>query len=154
VVVERGRRDPRYTGRQVRNKQRKDEVLIDVEDVAHPGRAPFLSSSAAVSAVAGCRGAGTTATALPVHVPQPVRRQEQDRSPAIGVPARGAVASPVACSWTAASGPVQVPDQRSGQQVLCSLRRSFPGVVTVSRPEPDLNPHGPDLRKPVTSDSN
>jgi hypothetical protein len=26
--------NPRYTGRQVWNKQRKDEVLIDVEDVA------------------------------------------------------------------------------------------------------------------------
>jgi site-specific DNA recombinase len=26
--------NPRYTGRQVWNKQRKDEVLIDVDDVA------------------------------------------------------------------------------------------------------------------------
>jgi hypothetical protein len=41
----------------------------------------------------------------------------------------------------------------SGPQVLRSLRRCFSGAVTVSRPEPDLNPHGPDLRKLVSSDS-
>ncbi|WP_285499557.1 recombinase family protein [Actinokineospora sp. NBRC 105648] len=29
-----GRATPRYTGRQVWNKQRKDEILLDVEDVA------------------------------------------------------------------------------------------------------------------------
>ena len=37
------------------------------------------------------------------------------------------------------------------QQVLPAFDAPFPGGVTVSRPESDLNPHDPDLRKRATS---
>jgi hypothetical protein len=47
-------RNPRYTGRQVWNRQRRDEVLIDVEDVAlgHATKMRWNQESAPCSSMA------------------------------------------------------------------------------------------------------
>lgn len=53
-------------------------------------------------------------------------------------------------SWLTGNADKRAAEGQASSQLFRSGPRS---VVTVPRPEPDSNPHGPDLRKPATSDS-